>query len=101
MPSCVVTCTGGTITTNGAPLPVGACRGLAAPFTISGDGEFYLSVNPDPPVEIPGPENIEFVPATPVSVTLIDGRGLIAAVQENTRYPEEGSFPINSPVTVE
>ena len=122
MPSIVVTNVSGTVLTNGVALDVGACRGVATPVTISGDGEIHISVNPDPDVAALMPVVVfdmlgnpvlnddgtpqtqletVMVPATPVSVTATDDMGMITVIAENTRFPFEGSFPLlHDPLTV-
>lgn len=116
MASIVVHNASGTVITNGIDLPVDCSRGIATPVTISGDGEVYISVNSEP--DVVGviswePEQDEYdswiqdgngnriffpiygiVPAPPVSVTVTDALGHVTIIDQNTRFPEEGNFPL-------
>ncbi len=92
----------GSVTTNGIDLPVDCSRGCVTPVTIetpNGDGEVYVSVNADPNIsdavyDSDGNLLIPAIQAAPVSVLVTDALGHVTTIDENTRYPEEGTFPL-------
>ncbi len=111
--TCVVVTNSGTIniTVNGVVLEPSTCRGVQAPVTIEGNGgEFFLSHSEElvstgrmisreeldenqEPVIRQVEERVRKY-ETEKRATLTDSRGEITQVVENTRYPQEGSFPL-------
>ncbi len=90
----------GYVTVNGNVIPDGSCSGIPTPAVIDGTGEFFVACCPNPPNAIIGPEGITYEPAPDVCLTLLDEEAGITTIPQNTRYPEEGSYPLSRPVWV-
>ena len=89
----------GTVAINGQDLPVDCSRGVETPVTITGNGGVYISVNPNIISQDVYDDTglILITPAVfgpPASVTISDALGHITIIDENTRFPQEGNFPI-------
>ncbi len=88
----------GDVQINGNTLPDGVCTSLLTPLTITGTGEVFLVCNPNQPQPIEGSD--EFTVPELASATIQDELGIITTIDQNTRYPEEGYFPLLRPLTV-
>lgn len=97
----------GSISLNGELIPDGASRGAVTPADITGEGSFFIACNADQALQsvivdfATQEEKTIYTPAPPVHLTLTDNLGLITIIDQNTRYPEEGEFPLLRPVRAE